>query len=115
MSVVAALQGLRELALQSLELVGGGAGAVEGSGGGSDVHVEGDPDAGVAGEAGDVGGVHVPGEQGGGAEDVAQAVPGPGGVPGRGGAPAGGMVGGGQDAGGAGWGRPARGAGGGGQ
>ena len=37
-------------------LLGGGAGAVEGAGGGADVHVEGDADAGVPGEAGDVGG-----------------------------------------------------------
>src|SRR6266487_2658373 len=43
-------------------LFGGGAGAVEGAGGGADVHVEGDADVGVAGQAGDVGGVHVPGE-----------------------------------------------------
>src|SRR6185437_14138236 len=58
-------------------LPGGGSGAVEGAGGGADVHVEGDADVGVSGQAGDVGGVDVPGEQGGGAEDVPQAVPGP--------------------------------------
>src|SRR5690348_14636665 len=75
----------------------GGAGAVEGAGGGADVHVEGDADVGVAGQAGDVGGVDVPGEQGVGAEHVAQAVPGPWPAPG-GVAPAGGVVGGGQDA-----------------
>src|SRR6202034_2622411 len=78
-------------------LLGGGAGAVECAGGGADVHVEGGADVGVAGEAGDVGGFDVPGEQGGGAKDVAQAVPGPGAVALRV-APSGGEVGGGQDA-----------------
>src|SRR5260221_3462814 len=83
--------------LRVLVLFGGGAGSVEGAGGGADVHVEGDADVGVPGQAGDVGGVHVPGEQGGGAEHVPQAVPGPGAVA-AGVAPSGGEVGGGQDA-----------------
>src|SRR5690348_17141086 len=73
------------------------AGAVEDAGGGADVHVQGGADVGVAGDGGDVGGVEFPGEQGGGAQDVAQAVPGPGAVA-AGVAPAGGVVGGGQDA-----------------
>jgi hypothetical protein len=49
---------------------------------------------GVPGQAGDVGGVDVPGEQGGAAEHVAQAVPGPGPGPGGaagGAAPSGGL------------------------
>src|SRR6478672_2712357 len=58
-------------------LLGGLAGAVEDAGGGADVHVEGDAVVGVAGHAGHVGGVEVPAEQGGGAEHVALAVPGP--------------------------------------
>ena len=78
-------------------LLGGVAGAVEDAGGGADVHVEGDAVVGVAGHAGHVGGVELPGEQDGGAEHVPQAVPGP-----RAGAvlvaPPGGLVGGGQDA-----------------
>src|SRR6202050_5234252 len=61
-------------------LLGGLAGAVEDAGGGAEVQVEGDAVVGVAGHAGDVGGVEFPGEQGGGAEDVAEAVPGPGAV-----------------------------------
>src|SRR5712691_5096661 len=73
-------------------LLGGGAGAVEDAGGGADVHVEGDAGVGVAGHAGDVGGVEFPGEQRGGAEHVPQAVPGPVAVPG-GVAPSGGVVG----------------------
>ena len=60
------------------KLLGGGAGAVQDAGGGADVHVEGDADGGVAGHAGDVGGFEVPAGQGGGAEHVPQAVPGPG-------------------------------------
>jgi hypothetical protein len=44
---------------------------------GSDVHVEGDAVVDAAGHAGDVGRVEFPGEQGGGAEHVPQAVPGP--------------------------------------
>src|SRR6185437_14560162 len=78
-------------------LLGGGAGSVEDAGGGADVHVEGDAVVGVAGHAGGVGGVEFPGEQGGGAEGVAEAVPGPGAVS-VGVAPAGCAVGGGQDA-----------------
>src|SRR5690242_18313698 len=78
-------------------LCGGGAGAVEDAGGGADVHVQGGADVGVAGDGGDVGGVEFPGEQGGGAQDVAQAVPGPGPVAVLV-APAGLAVGGGQDA-----------------
>ena len=58
-------------------LLGGCAGAVEDAGGGADVHLEGDAVVGVAGHAGHVGGVELPGEQGGGAEHVPQAVPGP--------------------------------------
>ncbi len=73
-------------------LLGGAAGAVEDAGGGADVHVERDAVVGVPGHAGHVGGVELPGEQGGGAEHVPQAVPGPRavavGVP-----PAGGQVG----------------------
>ncbi len=57
-------------------LLGGCAGAVQDAGGGTDVHVEGDADVGVAGHAGDVGGFQVPAGQGGGAEHVPQAVPG---------------------------------------
>src|ERR1039457_7682687 len=94
-----------------LVLFGGGAGAVEGAGGGADVHVEGDADVGVPGQTGDVGGVHLPGEQGGGAEHVPQAVPDPGAVA-VGVAPSGGEVGGGQAAAGGGGGpagRPASG------
>src|SRR5499433_4292758 len=80
-----------------LGLLGGGAGAVEGAGGGADVEVEGGAVVGVPGQAGDVGGVDVPGEQGGGAEHVAQAVPSP--WPSAvAAAPSGGLVGGGQDA-----------------
>ena len=67
---------------------------MEDAGGGADVHVEGDAVVGVAGHAGDVGGVEFPGEQGGGAEDVAEAVPGPLAVA-VGVAPAGDVVGGG--------------------
>src|SRR5689334_10136289 len=78
-------------------LCGGGAGAVEDAGGGADVHVQGGADVGVAGDSGDVGGVEFPGEQGGGAQDVAQAVPGPRPVAVLV-APAGLVVGGGQDA-----------------
>lgn len=55
----------------------GAAGAVEDAGGGADVQVERDADIGVRGQAGDVAGLDPPGEQPGGAEDVAQAVPGP--------------------------------------
>src|SRR5689334_8828961 len=73
-------------------LLGGGVGAVEDAGGGADVHVEGDTGVGVAGHAGDVGGVEFPGEQGGGAEHVPQAVPGPLAVPSRV-TPAGGVIG----------------------
>jgi hypothetical protein len=58
-------------------LLGGCAGAVEAAGGGADVHVERDAVVGVAGHAGHVGDVQLPGEQGGGAEHVPQAVPGP--------------------------------------
>ena len=78
-------------------LLGGCAGAVQDAGGGADVHVEGDADVGVAGHAGDVGGLQVPAEQGGGAEHVPQAVPGPG-ADAAGVAPPGGLVGGRQDA-----------------
>jgi hypothetical protein len=60
-------------------LLGGFAGAVEGAGGGADVHVQGDAIVGVAGHAGHVGGVQFPGEQGG-AEHVPQTVLGPGAV-----------------------------------
>ena len=80
--------GLMPVVLVWVGLGGGGSGAGEGAGGGADVHVEGDADVGVAGEAGGVGGVEVPGEQGGDAEDVAEAVPGSG--FGGGAAPAGG-------------------------
>ena len=58
-------------------LFGGLAGAVKDAGGGANVHVERDPVVGVACHAGDVGYVELPGEQGRGAEDVPQAVPGP--------------------------------------
>ena len=58
-------------------LLRGGAGAVEDASGGADVHVQGDAVVGVAGHAGHVGGVELPGEQGGGTEHVPQAVPGP--------------------------------------
>src|SRR5579863_4744762 len=61
-------------------LLGGCAGAVQDACGGADVHVEGDADVGVAGHAGDVGGFQVPAGQGGGAEHMPQAVPGPGAV-----------------------------------
>ena len=88
--------GSPELSLHPL-LNGGCAGAVEDAGGGADVHVQGGADVGVAGDGGDVGGVEFPGEQGGGAQDVAQAVPGPGAVAVLV-APAGQVVGGGQDA-----------------
>ena len=64
-------------ALQSRHLLGGGAGAVEDAGGGADVYVQGDAVAGVASYAGHVGGIELPGEQGGGTEHVPQAVPGP--------------------------------------
>jgi hypothetical protein len=60
-----------------LRLVGCFAGAVEDAGGGANVHQEGGADVGVPGHAGHVGGVELPGEQGGGAEHVPQAVPGP--------------------------------------
>src|SRR5579859_3608595 len=73
-------------------LLGGVAGAVQDALGGADVHVEGDAVVGVAGHAGHVGGVEFPGEQGGGAEHVPQAVPGPGAVAVLV-APAGGLVG----------------------
>jgi hypothetical protein len=78
-------------------LLGGCAGAVQDAGGGADVHVEGDADGGVAGHAGDVGGFEVPAGQGGGAEHVPQAVPGPGPAA-AGAAPSGGLVGECQDA-----------------
>src|ERR1039457_72530 len=78
-------------------LLGGVAGAVQDALGGADVHVEGDAVVGVAGHAGHVGGVEFPGEQGGGAEHVPQAVPGPVAVAVLV-APAGGPVGGRQDA-----------------
>src|ERR1022692_1936866 len=80
-------------------LFGGCAGAVQDAGGGADVHVQGGADVGVPGHGGDVGGVELPGEQGGGAQHVPQAVPGPGpGAVAGGVAPAGLQVGGGQDA-----------------
>ena len=60
--------------------MGTAAGAVEDAGGGADVHVERDPVVGVPGHAGHVGGVELPGEQGGDAEHVPQAVPCPGAV-----------------------------------
>src|ERR1017187_9998658 len=78
-------------------LCGAGAGAVQDAGGGADVHVQGGADVGVAGHGGDVGGVELPGEQGGGAQHVPQAVPDPLAVA-AGVAPAGRQVGGGQDA-----------------
>jgi hypothetical protein len=62
---------------QGAGLSGRFAGAVEDAGGGADVHVERDPVVGVPGHPGHVGGVELPGEQGGGAEHVPQAVPGP--------------------------------------
>jgi len=43
----------------------------------ADVHVEGDAHVGVAGHPGHVGGIQAPGEQGGSAEHVPQAVPDP--------------------------------------
>jgi GntR family transcriptional regulator len=55
--------------------LGGGAGSVQDAGDGADVHVQGDAVVGAAGHAGYVGGVELPGEQGGGAEHVPQAVP----------------------------------------
>src|SRR4029077_5031711 len=85
------------VAMAGKALSGGCAGAVQDAGGGADVHVEGDADGGVAGHAGDVGGLEVPAGQGGGAEHVPQAVPGPGPVA-AGAAPSGGPVGGCQDA-----------------
>ena len=60
-----------------MRLFGGSVGAVEDAGGGADVHVQGDAVVGMAGHAGHVGGVKLPGEQGRGAEHVPQAVPGP--------------------------------------
>ena len=57
--------------------VGGAARALQRAGDTADVHLEGDPDVGVAGEAGHIGDVHPPGVQRGGAEHVPQAVPGP--------------------------------------
>ena len=65
------------LTCRRVKLVGGFAGAVEDAGGGADVHQQGGADVGVPGHAGHVGGVELPGEQGGGAEHVPQAVPGP--------------------------------------
>jgi len=59
-------------------LVGGAASSVQDAGCGPDVQVEGDADVGVPGQAGDVAGLDLPGEQRGGAEDVSQAMPGPG-------------------------------------
>ena len=50
---------------------------VEDAGGGADVHVEGGPVVGVTSHPGHVGRVELPGEQGRGAEDVAEAVPHP--------------------------------------
>jgi len=58
------------------------------------VHVKGGADVGVPGHGGDVGGIEFPGEQGGGAQHVPQAVPGPRAVA-AGVAPAGSRVGGG--------------------
>src|SRR5258708_33659651 len=87
----------RLLIMAGSGLLGGLAGAVEDAGGGADVHVEGDAVVGVAGHAGHVGGVELPGEQSGGAEHVPQAVPGPGAVAVLV-APPGCLVGGGQDA-----------------
>src|SRR5579859_1055210 len=58
-------------------LLGGRAGAVEDARGAADILVERDAVVGVAGHPGHVGDVELPGEQGRGAEDVAQAVPGP--------------------------------------
>jgi len=72
---------------------GGGAGPVEGSRSAADVHVPGDPVAGVPGQPGDVGDVQPPAEQRGGAEDMPQAVPGPP-AGAAGGAPPGGLAGG---------------------
>src|SRR5438067_13739795 len=89
--------GTRDVMRGRVWLLGGLAGAVEDAGGGADVHVEGDAVVGVAGHAGHVGGVEVPAEQGGGAEHVALAVPGPVAVAVLV-APPGGPVGGGQDA-----------------
>jgi hypothetical protein len=60
-----------------VRLLGGGAGAVQDAGGGAEVHVQGDAVIGAADHAGHVGGVELPGEQGGGAEHVPQTVPGP--------------------------------------
>jgi hypothetical protein len=57
--------------------MGGGAGAVQDAGGGADVHVQGDAVAGMAGHPGHVGGLELPGKQGGRAEHMPQAVPGP--------------------------------------
>ena len=88
---------MASIRLPALWLGGGGAGAVEDADGGANVHVEGDAVVGVAGHAGDVGGVELPGEQGGGAEHVPQAVPGPGAVAVLV-APSGCLVGGSQDA-----------------
>ena len=78
-------------------LLGGCAGAVQDACGVADVHVEGDADVGVAGHAGDVGGLQVPAEQGCGAEHVPGPGPGPGAAA-AGVAPPGGQVGGRQDA-----------------
>ena len=75
--VLLILSALGTPALQSRHLLGGGAGAVQDAGGGADIHVQGDAVVGVAGHAGHVGGIELPGEQGGGAEHVPQAVPGP--------------------------------------
>jgi len=67
----------RSLIADGRGLVGGCAGAVEDAGGGADVHQQGGADVGVTGHAGHVRCVELPGEQGGGAEHVPQAVPGP--------------------------------------
>ena len=55
----------------------GFAGAVEDAFGSADVHQQRGADVGVPGHAGHVSGLQFPGEQGGGAEHVPQAVPGP--------------------------------------
>ena len=71
------LREVRDSRLRTRWLFGCFAGAVEDAGGGADVHQEGGADVGVPGHGRHVGGVEFPGEQGGRAEHVPQAVPGP--------------------------------------
>jgi hypothetical protein len=58
-------------------LLGGSVGAVQDADGGADVHIQGDAVVGVADHPRYVSSVKFPGKQGGGAEHMPQAVPGP--------------------------------------